>query len=392
MGAVELEGLLARGRGAGWLGALERGAVAPLATRELVLRQVIEDPRWDRQVESREEYYAGILLALGCEVGPLVEALVGRDEDQVWLIRGVLMQLAWRGHLGALAALVDRVRRGVDEDLLGDFEHLAGAERAAQLAALAGRPFTPLPPRPPPWRPPLELIEGIDALAELVRGPTGPGPIPRKLQAARRLGALDHGDLLPDAEAFLRAECGLTLAQRHGRHVQRRAWLLYLEALPSARTLALARAWFDQPWPLSLAAEKILVRHAEPDDRPTLEAACARALAEHDTYRLCSTLEALDGLAAPESIALLVEVYDTTDYAWARERACAALLAHRDHADAQARLVEGLWDCESSTRALACEGVSASRRSERLRELADDPFEHEDVREAAARALADRQT
>src|SRR5690606_27358298 len=148
-----------------------------------------------------------------------------------------------------------------------------------------------------------------------------------------------------------------------------------------------ARRWFHADWPLSAAAEHILIRHAEPDDRAMLEAAGAKALAERDVYRLCSVIDALARLADPRSLPLLAAIYRETNYSWARERVCIALLDHRDHVDAQPLLFESLWDCEQYVRALACDAVDPSSAAARLHELEHDCFESDEVRDAAREAL-----
>jgi hypothetical protein len=129
------------------------------------------------------------------------------------------------------------------------------------------------------------------------------------------------------------------------------------------------------------------MRHAEPCDRARLEHACALAWREHDMYRLCATLEALARVATLDMLPLLLEVHDAVEYARARERALMALFELREHPEAHVRLVEGLWDCEASTRALACEGVRVESATARLHELASDPWQDDEVREAARLAL-----
>lgn len=379
---MDLDGLLARGRGAGALAALERGP----ACRDSVLRQVIEDPRWDRQVESRDEYYAGLLLALGSDVGPLVEVLERSGPDDAWLVRGVLLQLAIRDHLGALAALVQLVRRDPEDELLREFECYVGPERALELAALAGRRYAPAREEGPVQQREVEPLVRLDTLVALVRG-EHEAPMQRRIRAARRLGRLDQPDLIDEAEAYLRSLNDGDPNKLWVTSPWRRPWMVYLESLPAARTLVRAREWFDLPRPLRFVGEHILMRHAEPCDRARLEDACALAWREHDMYRLCATLEALARVATLDMLPLLLEVHDAVEYAWARERALMALFELRDHPEAHARLVEGLWDCEASTRALACEGVRVESARARLHELAGDPWQDDEVREAAQEAL-----
>ncbi len=375
---TDLDALLAHGRGAGWIAARELGSRAI----DSVLRCIVEDPRWDRQIESRDDYYASLLLALDADSRPIVDAISGRDLDDVWLARYVLIQLAWRGRADALAAVVERVRARAETYV--ELDDIGGWSFASQVYALAGRTLAPLEPSAPRPRLTLDPAFGIPELVAIATSTTDK----RQLLAARRLGELGHAALMPEAEAFLRSESELPPPQRTN-HRQRRTWLSYLDALPPALTLAPARQWFHADWPLSLAGERILIRHAEPDDRPMLDEAGALALAKHEIYRLCSILEALDRLAAPESIDLLREVYCTIDYSFARERACAALLPHAERPDVQALLFEGLWDCESGTRELACEGVDPRSARARLVALERDEHERRSVREAARAALAD---
>jgi hypothetical protein len=42
---------------------------------------VIDDPCWDSQVESRDDYYARLLLALAADLGPIAARLVALAED-----------------------------------------------------------------------------------------------------------------------------------------------------------------------------------------------------------------------------------------------------------------------------------------------------------------------
>lgn len=377
---LDLAGLLERGHGRGYLAALELGGPASAE----VLRCVIEDPRFDPQIESRAHYYADLLIALGsCPVQPIVDALDRRERENAWLAHDVLIQLAWRGHFGALAAVIDKVRaRTLAADALDDIGGRALVER---VFALAGRAPPPKPEPRHPSRPRLTLAPSL-GIEQLVALATGADKLD-KVIAARRLGELDHPALVPDAEAFLRSECGVAFEHRRHGACQRRAWVVYLEALSPIHTLPLARRWFHAEWPLSLAAEAILVRHAEPDDRSMLEDAGARALAERQVYRLCSVVDALAGLADVRSLPLLATIYGETRYSYARERVCIALLDHADHADAQALLRESLWDCESYARAIACEAVDPTIAAARLRELESDAFERDEVRDAARAAL-----
>jgi hypothetical protein len=198
-------------------------------------------------------------------------------------------------------------------------------------------------------------------------------------------------DFLEEAERFLRDEgVSRRASGKLAIHRFHRANTYYLERLPPDVTLERARRWFmEEPWPLGTVGGRILAEHATPDDRPMLEQAGAAALASGDLYRVCSVVEGLAVIGASESIPFLHEVYSTAAYSFARRFAVEALVPHVD-TDAVARdlVEEGLWDCEATVRELACEVVSTDTlpNARRLAELADDPFEEDDVRDAAQRA------
>jgi hypothetical protein len=102
---------LQQGRGAGFLAAI--GADDEDSVVAEVLACVMYDPRWDRQLETREVYYAELLLALDADVTPIWGRLVELAGDEAaadagaWLPIGVLTEMAARGSAAA-AALLDR--------------------------------------------------------------------------------------------------------------------------------------------------------------------------------------------------------------------------------------------------------------------------------------------
>jgi hypothetical protein len=206
--------------------------------------------------------------------------------------------------------------------------------------------------------------------------------------ALRALGHQGFPGFVGAAEEFLRMESMHALTERPG--IQRRiGFLRYLEELPPAISLPLARAWFTEAWPLSLAAEHILAKHAAPDDRPMLVAAGAAALESSDMYRLCSIVDALVTAGPDDALPLLIEIYERSPYSWARRRVVGAMDRCRVTADVHRYLEEALWDCESESRALACRAVdetSAISRS-RIQELASDRYESEAVTAVARGVL-----
>lgn len=61
--------MLRSGRGDGYRAALSAAAV------DDVIACVVDDPRWDRQVESRDDYYANLLIRLEDDVQPIVDRI-----------------------------------------------------------------------------------------------------------------------------------------------------------------------------------------------------------------------------------------------------------------------------------------------------------------------------
>lgn len=102
--------MLRSGRGAGYRAALEAAASND------VIACVVDDPRWDRQVENRDDYYATLLIQLHADLQPIVESILDlsdkADESMAWLPVGVLAQMARRGHVAAASALALCVRQG----------------------------------------------------------------------------------------------------------------------------------------------------------------------------------------------------------------------------------------------------------------------------------------
>ncbi len=345
---------LATGRGRGWLAARDAGATA-LGD---VIALVLDDPRWDRQVEQRAGYYATLLAPHHADISAIAARLHerGSNESDAWLPIGVLGELARRGHVAALEAL-----RCAESGPHGDH---VGHELASMVSVA-----------------PIE--------------PTHRGSAPRS-RAARDVS--EPSRCLDDVERALREQALRLetdpLARRSDGARERRERLRLLDSLPPEHSLPRARSWLDEPWPLSLAAERVLARHATDVDRPMIEAGVVEAHAGRDHYRLCSLVDALSTIGDAASLPVLCVVHDETAYSYGRGRALRALSAHREHVAVRERIREGLWDSESVSREIAADACDVSDRVARRRlcELADDPHEGERVREAAALALADEHT
>ncbi len=104
--------LLRLGRGAGYFAALRSGSDAVAD----VLACVLDDPRWDRQIDERESYYAGLLITLGGDLSPLRERLLdddnGPEDRDLWLLIGVLAEMARRRSEQAGDILIEAIAGG----------------------------------------------------------------------------------------------------------------------------------------------------------------------------------------------------------------------------------------------------------------------------------------
>lgn len=378
--ATSTRRLLRLGRGNGYRAALETRAV------EDVLACVLDDPRWDRQVEERDDYYASLLIRLDADIQPIVEhiAQLEADDPRGWLPVGVLAQMTWRGHAAASAGLAQPLERAVpapEGGAGGEPGVVAALEKRLQHASVSeliavAQEVVPLVPL-------VELLlqRGVTASEPALHAAVvTAGPRSRAV-ALRTLGKLGHAAYLDDAKAYLEQQKG-----REGTGDELRSgFISYLAALPGDATLPLARAWFDREWPMSLAAERIFALHATVDDRGLLEAAGSAALVSGDMYRLCAVLEGLGVIGDPRSVPLLCQAYAEAPYSFARRTALEAVLQHRLESVTEV-LVESLWDCESASRILACEAVPLDSPGvpSRIREMSEDALEDPGVRRAAA--------
>ncbi len=139
-------GKLQRGLGAGYLWALDADRTVAHA---LLLHCVFNDPRWDRQLDDRDDYHATLALDLQLHTGALELWLRDSDEDipdTTYDVLGMLGRMAVRGHADARRVLRAYVaygrywQRALDQ-LIGDYDD-------------APRSATPWP----------EVVGGLDAV------------------------------------------------------------------------------------------------------------------------------------------------------------------------------------------------------------------------------------
>ena len=110
--AADPLGKLQRGLGSGYLWALDADRTISHA---LLLHCVFNDPRWDRQLDDRDEYHATLALDLQLHTGALELWLRDTDEelpDTTYDVLGMLGRMAVRGHADARRVLRDYVAYG----------------------------------------------------------------------------------------------------------------------------------------------------------------------------------------------------------------------------------------------------------------------------------------
>jgi hypothetical protein len=449
--SASLLGRLQRGRGAGFLSALR---APPSEVWPLLVQCITCDPRWDPQLESRAEYYADLALRMVLDLAPLEAFLRSHDDrdrygSRVSLTIATLAGLARRGQGRAVETLRDYVSFGrhwastlsdllelsdpeavvgldqvicdrcPDEKTLLDatgwlvrdrfpiWTHWAGRNpRIARLLQKSEREEAEVAARRTP-----ELYAGLTLeelfgsastgehypLAKAVREKVTPADLdylvahlsPAKPETCRLaligLKELAHpaawpllkelADIYPDLRMMLRP----ILARAIG-------------ALPGEVTLEQGRIWFDRPeWHLRVLGGEILEQHATLEDIPRLRAAVPESLTADEMYRLCEVLKILARFPDAGPIPELELAFVEASYSWARLYAAEAMDSLSPEEFSRGFALECLWDCESSTRELACAAVDLSLHGtlERLNELALSSFEEEEVLQAAHEALAE---
>lgn len=359
-------GLLQRGRGEGWL-----SAVAAMSSVGLVAC-LAREPRWDRQVEDRGDYYASLAIRLNVTVAEIA-SITRTDDDGI--VREVVEALARRGVAGASTLLAQMERHDDAPPWPG---------RDAPAARLV------LPPADAPvaellgadWRMPLPKAivhrlrttkdpRELEALRDAAGDPATSG----WRLAVRVLALRGDAAALPVVEQILVLD---ELGSRRGIAFG------YVTALPADLSLPLARTWLPHPDGRGAAAAAVLARHAEPSDA----GAVSKALLTAGDYSTISSLvEALGRCPEAGPFRELDHVYVGSAYSYARARAVTAMAA-TDPEFAEKWATECLWDCEPRIRVRGAATAPLSRPVvDRLSELAQDPHQDAEVRQTAATRL-----
>ena len=110
--AAEPLGKLQRGLGSGYLWALDAHRSVAHA---LLVHCLFNDPRWDQQLDARDEYYATLALDIELDLQSLETWLRDNDEESAELeqnVLGMLGRMAIRDHAQAARVLRDYVAYG----------------------------------------------------------------------------------------------------------------------------------------------------------------------------------------------------------------------------------------------------------------------------------------
>lgn len=433
-----LLGLLQRGRGLGWL----QAARDPKVGRAMLLECLSEDRCWDAQCESRSLYYGSLAHRLGVassDVAPMLDP----DDGSYFVVhlQGVLFELARRGDDEAIGALISELSRRSTQYLV--LERLGNLARPDVLAGLAVHLERSLEHD--------DLVDAVSmadvelpwdrwaAQSTKIRQAVAEARAPRDDEYGRWVtessfaGLLDDpwfrrrlhpalvdrftSGLSDDEIATLRSaatdlstergqmalvglevrgdpsavEAVADVFKRNETGTQRSAARQYLTALDAAVTLPLARQWNGVDDDRSGIASHLFRLHAEAEDVPLVRAALARAWAgDRDTamISICDLMEALSRHPDLDPYDELIPVFEEVEYSGARKRAV-AVLAKSNASFVEQYGEECLWDCEAAVRieAIRVARLDARPARERIEALVHDPYEQQDVVNAAVQRL-----
>ena len=139
-------GKLQRGLGSGYLWALDADRAVSQA---LLVHCVFNDPRWDRQLDDRDDYHATLALDIGLDLAPLEGWLRDSPEEDSETAQDILAMLgrmSVRGHAEARRVLREYVGYGAAWGRA--LEGLVGGDAAPTSSG-------------PPWP---EIVAGLDAV------------------------------------------------------------------------------------------------------------------------------------------------------------------------------------------------------------------------------------
>jgi hypothetical protein len=336
-------GKLQRGLGAGYLWVLDADRAVAHA---LLMHCVFNDPRWDRQLDDRDDYHATLALDVQLHTGALELWLRDSDEDDADTtsdVLGMLGRMAVRGHADARRVLREYVAYGhfwarAIEQLIGDLdavqpsapwpEVVAGldavlVERFANDDALA-EALAGLDPRERPWT--MWSVENpriARAFALEQRG-AGGGATPAigsSWSAAKRRNPRERGRERPPGTRPREMDTATLLQIAEDSRWTQIADELAARDAPTDVELLVAAA-NDPAVPMRRAAILALGRQGR---RELLEIA-ERATAEAQRGKLQGAIAlALEAMPLSQTRALAHDWLGSSD--WARRRKAAGMLA-----------------------------------------------------------------
>ncbi|NUU20705.1 MAG: HEAT repeat domain-containing protein, partial [Streptomycetaceae bacterium] len=201
-----------------------------------------------------------------------------------------------------------------------------------------------------------------------------------RIAALRYLGDVGDPALLDLAESALAGETPAPVRQ---------AVVQAVGGLRTGEAVLRARSWLGTDGALGDVAVRILAGAGEAADGPALVAALRRCRPATDRFTLIDLVDGVGRLRLTEALGPVRDVYRDSPYAALRSRAVDTL-ARIEPDFTATTAVDCLWDCEAGTRHIAVDraDMRIDGVTDKLRELARDPVEHDDVREAARRRLA----
>lgn len=446
--ADSLLGKLQRGRGAGFLAAHQE---KPETIWPLLVQCITQDPRLDRQVESRNDFYAALVIETGMELKPLSTYLYEHDDkDQSsWnttLTVTTLGSLAKHNYQNAVEILRDYVAWGNWWDwAIDELVSTNNKEAWANLDEVFWKRFGSYESiedelgwfnaDEEPWKTWSKQNAQLGKFADFLRQPAKPLEelndksitATKVLQLAEQDGCSRFNLRKAIAELVKPTDFEFLLSQVSIARPKRSAIALVglaklanpdmydclrdfwsnnpempgalrtrvkdaIVSLPATQTLPLARDWLNHDdWHFRLLAEKLMQCHATLDDVPRLRKEIASALKDDDNqaYRLCSLIEAFKHLPELGRIPELESVFVGFRYSYARSGVAEAMFAVDKEFFVRTYAQECLWDCEDRARALGCEAADLTDKvtNKRIKQLSIDVWEDEFVRNAAAKRL-----
>jgi hypothetical protein len=425
-----LLGLLQRGRGKGRLDALATSGDSAAAA---VVECVTRDPRTDRQVEDRDEYYGRCAFAIDLDISPVEASLYtpAEEEDRDDATVLALGTLAWMARLGrrdAVAVLRRYVETGRNWDDAIDFMSNptpVGLDGLEQIVCSRATSVDELA-RAMPWRPELPWTGWAKTSPKIAQAFALQREWAAEQKERRRtLRELPTQELLARREVILLRERTaaadkliLHEATRRGSAQERRdalrvlGWQRDTDVFDAAESelrnadddfnagsfalfqllrvapIARIRGWIGEEGRQGQIALHMVGVWPTQDDGPLLRSVLDHLGDDDWLYRVGDAVDGLAKLREREAVPALEHVFAETTYSYLRHRVARALAA-TSNTFADGFAVECLWDCEPATRRVGCatSAWTSIEVRERLAELAADPLGDRRVRSTAARRL-----